>query len=729
MKRIAVFLIWMVVGQSLSAQIKVGDNPSNISSNAAIEIESTNKGFLLPRMTLAQMNAINAPTQGLMVFVTDDNCTYVYNGAKWKSNCSANVNAVISSGTLSCAGTLNGDYVSTVDMTTSNTKVISFTLTGAGDYICYTDTVNGVYFRSEGTIAAGGTGSITMRAYGNPNYAGANTFTVKMNGMSCTFSVTFANPPSTVLNGAINCSGSLLGSYKVGNVMIAANNYKTITVTPTSVGYYNYTTGPVNGVTFSASGVFNSGQLNTLQSIDLIASGTPINQFTTGGDSFTYTVSGTNISSPCSFKVGFQDVKYLLAYPFSTSTQTFSSPGDISWTTMKSNGITCNGTEITLKAGKTYEILARPAFMNGVIATYNIVNTSNSILSGSTTGYYANNSYNTARNNGEYATCIYTVTGTTDVKIKVRITLVFSGTTVTVRNNYGSLIVKEISSNLTYALGGINTNQTFTTQGTDVTFNQLSNNSASISGTGITLKANKTYILKCQLSARTNSNNQGDFKFEFVNQGNNKLTGTHQGSYTSANQAWGFKTTANKIAGGIYTVGTSDQVVKVRITLIASGETYILDANQCFVSAIEIPSTNYYMAASAPATSTSVNNNYNVSWGAFKNSGVTGSGTAITLRAGRTYLIRSEFRTLFNNSSGDALTYGLFDLSNGVWLNNVYGWTVNVMSTNSWNNGEVCTSIVTVGSSDITIQLRVSSVTGSTASTMSDEAYLDIEEL
>ena len=40
------------------SQVKVGENPSNINSSAVLEIESTNKGFLPPRMTTAQRDAI-----------------------------------------------------------------------------------------------------------------------------------------------------------------------------------------------------------------------------------------------------------------------------------------------------------------------------------------------------------------------------------------------------------------------------------------------------------------------------------------------------------------------------------------------------------------------------------------------------------------------------------------------------------------------------------------------
>ena len=40
--------------------------------SAKLAIDSTNKGFLLPRMTKLQRNAIISPVQGLVIFQTDN---------------------------------------------------------------------------------------------------------------------------------------------------------------------------------------------------------------------------------------------------------------------------------------------------------------------------------------------------------------------------------------------------------------------------------------------------------------------------------------------------------------------------------------------------------------------------------------------------------------------------------------------------------------------------------
>ncbi len=64
---------------------KVGIGTASPAASASVEIASTDKGVLLPRMTQTQMNAIASPATGLLLFCTD--CAPVgfrfYNGTAW----------------------------------------------------------------------------------------------------------------------------------------------------------------------------------------------------------------------------------------------------------------------------------------------------------------------------------------------------------------------------------------------------------------------------------------------------------------------------------------------------------------------------------------------------------------------------------------------------------------------------------------------------------------------
>lgn len=71
-----------------TGSLSIGTAAPNASS--ALDIQSTTKGFLPPRMTTTQASAIASPAEGLMIYVTNTNGTftvkgwYGYNGAAWE---------------------------------------------------------------------------------------------------------------------------------------------------------------------------------------------------------------------------------------------------------------------------------------------------------------------------------------------------------------------------------------------------------------------------------------------------------------------------------------------------------------------------------------------------------------------------------------------------------------------------------------------------------------------
>jgi hypothetical protein len=66
---------------SANDRIGIGAVP-NVAS-AVLEVESTTKGFLPPRMTTTQQNAISGPAAGLMLYNTTTNKLMVYDGSSW----------------------------------------------------------------------------------------------------------------------------------------------------------------------------------------------------------------------------------------------------------------------------------------------------------------------------------------------------------------------------------------------------------------------------------------------------------------------------------------------------------------------------------------------------------------------------------------------------------------------------------------------------------------------
>lgn len=77
----ALMLLLLAFVTTIHAQKGIGTNNPNTS--AALDITSTDKGFLKPRMTTTQRTNINSPATGLEVFDTTTNTTWYYNGTAW----------------------------------------------------------------------------------------------------------------------------------------------------------------------------------------------------------------------------------------------------------------------------------------------------------------------------------------------------------------------------------------------------------------------------------------------------------------------------------------------------------------------------------------------------------------------------------------------------------------------------------------------------------------------
>jgi hypothetical protein len=71
----------------------VGIGTTSINGSAKLDINSTTRGLLIPRMTFAQRNAIPTPATGLLIYQTDSGSGfYYYTGSVWNSLKGANTN-------------------------------------------------------------------------------------------------------------------------------------------------------------------------------------------------------------------------------------------------------------------------------------------------------------------------------------------------------------------------------------------------------------------------------------------------------------------------------------------------------------------------------------------------------------------------------------------------------------------------------------------------------------
>ncbi len=67
------------------SQVTVNDDGSSPNSSAMLEVKSTSKGFLPPRMTTVQRDGISSPAAGLVIYNTDYKGLNLFDGTKWTS--------------------------------------------------------------------------------------------------------------------------------------------------------------------------------------------------------------------------------------------------------------------------------------------------------------------------------------------------------------------------------------------------------------------------------------------------------------------------------------------------------------------------------------------------------------------------------------------------------------------------------------------------------------------
>ena len=86
-KLLLIVLAFTLFNTVIYSQGSVGIGTTTPNSSAALDISSTTKGMLMPRMTTAQRNLIATPAAGLIVFNLDDQCIDIYDGTNWIKNC------------------------------------------------------------------------------------------------------------------------------------------------------------------------------------------------------------------------------------------------------------------------------------------------------------------------------------------------------------------------------------------------------------------------------------------------------------------------------------------------------------------------------------------------------------------------------------------------------------------------------------------------------------------
>ncbi len=148
-------ILTLILAFSTNLQAQVGIAATSITADASamLEVQSTSKGLLTPRMTNAEKKAIGSPATGLTIYQTDSTAGYyVYTGSAWTRLLTSTV-PVVDGGTGQSS---YADGQLLIGNTTGNTLTKSTLTAGSGISI------------------TNGTGSITIT---NTGSASDSTFT------------------------------------------------------------------------------------------------------------------------------------------------------------------------------------------------------------------------------------------------------------------------------------------------------------------------------------------------------------------------------------------------------------------------------------------------------------------------------------------------------------------------------------------------------------------------
>lgn len=91
---LTVTLIFSVAQLTMAQNVGIGTTSPDAS--AKLDITATDKGILVPRMTMVQRNAIASPATGLLIFQTDNTAGfYYYNGSVWTMIAGSNAKSML----------------------------------------------------------------------------------------------------------------------------------------------------------------------------------------------------------------------------------------------------------------------------------------------------------------------------------------------------------------------------------------------------------------------------------------------------------------------------------------------------------------------------------------------------------------------------------------------------------------------------------------------------------
>ena len=216
-------LLWMVGSQKSFAQ-GVGISEASIVPHASsiLELKSTSRGFLAPRMTTGERDAITAPATGLLIYNTTTNAFNYYN-AGWIPLLDYGTGITSINGTANRISIGGTPAIPTIDIAGTYAGQTSITTLGT----ISTGTWNGSVI----SIAYGGTGSSTQNfvdlttnqtAAGAKTWSNLGTFNLGLTTSGATVNINDNSNFATNINTGTSTGTVTIGGNAVQQIDIAA---------------------------------------------------------------------------------------------------------------------------------------------------------------------------------------------------------------------------------------------------------------------------------------------------------------------------------------------------------------------------------------------------------------------------------------------------------------------------------------------------------------------------
>lgn len=326
--RILVILICLIIiSNSLNAQVAINSDGAMPNSSAMLDVVSTSRGFLAPRMTQNQRNLIATPAQGLLIYQTDNTPGFYYfNGSSWLSVGSTQVETdpvvsainglVKSNGSTISSATAGVDYSrGTSSLATgilrSEAGTGNLSIALAGDFPILNQNTTGTASNVTGVVAIanGGTGSSVQNfvdlstnqtVSGQKTWSSLGTFNLGINVLGDIINLNSNSNFVTNINtgtstGAVNIGGT---GVQTINIATGGTGVKNVNIGTGAVANTiligNTTAGTKTGVNVATS----SAQLHIGQGRN------------TAGSAPIKLTAGTNLTTPETGAVEFDGTNY-----------------------------------------------------------------------------------------------------------------------------------------------------------------------------------------------------------------------------------------------------------------------------------------------------------------------------------------------------------------------------------------------------------------------------------